>query len=379
MAIPTIPTIQEIRDRIISDIESKINQTTPLLPKAFNKVLAGSIAGVFILLYQSILWVYRQIFPQTADIAALELLGALVGISRLPSVFAVLVADIPGSNGYYPPEGTLFRSSNDAVYKITITEIISGGTASVTLTALTSGEVGNLPNDTVLDIINPDANLSGTAEITATNTSGDDAESDDNLRSRVISEYRKRRTGGAPADYESWGLETPNFNWISPLDSPTTPGEVQVYGKVDNQADGVPTGNQLSELYNYLAKNPNTGLRTRHPIGPDVLTLPIERFSFDIEIFIQNSTPSLESQIDNAIADYVETQEPYNEAIHAIKKDTISEGGISNVANGIANPFGATVTNVILKQTSDSLIISSYQLFGGTFGKVNSIIYTAVS
>jgi len=378
VAIPTIPTIQEIKDRIVADLENKLNQTTPALPKAFNNVLAGALAGLFILLYQAILWVYRQIFPQTADIAALELLGALVGINRLAATFAVLTADVAGTNGYSPPEGTLFRSSNDVVYKITTTEAISGGVASVVLTALTSGEAGNLPNGTILDIISPDPDLVGTAEVTATTTSGDDAESNDSLRARVISEYQKRRTGGAPADYEAWGLETPNFDWISPLDSPTTPGEVQVYGKVDNQPDGIPTGNQLSELYEYLTKDPDTGLRTRHPIGPDILTFPIERFSFDIEIFIQGSTPALESQIDLAVTDYVETQEPYNDAVHTVKKDTISEGGISNIANDIANPVGATVTNVVLKQTSDSLIISSYQLFGGIFGKVNSIIYTPV-
>ena len=79
MALPTIPTVSEIRARIITDIEGKIDQTTPALPKAFVKVLAGAIAGIVILLYNAILWVYRHIFPETADYAALVLLGKLVG------------------------------------------------------------------------------------------------------------------------------------------------------------------------------------------------------------------------------------------------------------------------------------------------------------
>lgn len=378
MSIPVIPTLQEIKDRIVADLENKINQVTPALPKAFNKVLAGSIAGLFLLLYQACLWTYRQIFPSTADIVALRLLGALVNVFQLPAVFAVLVADVPGTNAYVPPEGTLFRGSNGAVYKITTTEAISSGTASVTLTAQTSGEIGNLPNGTILDIVSPDPNLTGIATITATTTSGDDAESDDSLRARVISEYRKRRTGGAPADYESWGLETPNFDWISPLDSPTTPGEVEVYGRVDNQTDGIATGNQLSELYDFLTKDPVSGLRTRHPIGPDVITKPITRFSFDIEIFIQGSTPSIESDITLGVTNYLETQEPFNVAIDIIRIDTISQGGIADIANDIANPQSATITAVILSQTTPSLIIQSYQLFGGEFGKVNSITFTDV-
>ena len=264
------------------------------------------------------------------------------------------------------------------VYKITSTEAISGGTASVELTAQESGEIGNQANGTILDIVSPDANLDGTATITATNTSGDDQESLDSFRTRVSSEYGKRRTGGAPSDYESWGLETPNFDWISPLDDPDTAGEVIVYGRVDNQTDGIPTSGQLLELDDFLNLDPITGLRTRHPIGPPTDVEPISRFSFDIEIFIKNGTPQIESDVETAVTTYVETQEPFNEAIRTIIKDTISEGGISAVANSIANLQSSTITDVILDQVSPPLTITSYQLFGGEFGKVNSITFTPV-
>ena len=378
MSIPTIPTATEIKDRIVADLETNLNQTTPDLFKAFNKVLAGAIAGFILLLYQAILWTYRQLFPPTADELSLELLGALVNINRLPAIFAVLQADITGAETYVPPEGTLFRSSSNVVYKITTTEAISSGTASVVLTAQESGEIGNIPNGTVLDIVSPDVNLDGTATITATNTSGDDQESLDSYRTRVSSEYSKRRTGGAPADYEAWGLEAPNFDWISPLDDPDTAGEVIVYGRVDNQTDGIPTGGQLLELDDFLNLDPITGLRTRHPIGPPTDPEPISRFEFDIEIFIKNGTPQIESDVETAVTTYVETQEPFNEAIRTIIKDTISVGGISAVANAIANLQSSTITDVILDQVSPPLEITSYQLFGGEFGKVNSITFTPV-
>ena len=377
MSIPVIPTLTEIKDRIVADLNSTLNQTTPALPKAFNKVLAGAISGFILLLYQATIWVYRQIYPSTADEKSLELLGALVNITRLPAVFAVLQADVTGTTGYTIVDD-LFRSSTNVVYKVTTGATIAGGTASVVLTAQESGEIGNLPNSTILDIVSPNANLDGTATISVTNTSGDDAESLDSYRTRVISEYSKRRTGGAPADYEAWGLETPNFDWISPLDEPDTAGEVQVYGRVDNQTDGIPTVDQLIELETFLNVDPVTGLRTRHPIGPPTTELPITRFLFDIEIFIQNTTPAIEASIITAVTTYVETQEPFNEAIRTLKKDTISQGGIADIGNDIANPEGATVTAVILEQTAPPLVIQSYQLFGGEFGKVNSITFTEV-
>ncbi len=378
MSIPTIPTAAEIKARIVSDLESKLNQTTPDLLKAFNKVLAGAIAGFILLLYQAILWTYRQIFPETADEFSLTLLGALVNIFRLPAVFAVIQADVTGQNGYTIVDD-LFMGSNGVVYKVTTGALIAGGTASVEMTAQESGEIGNLPDATVLDIVSPNPNLDGTATITATNTSGDDAESLDSFRTRVSSAYSKRRTGGAPADYEAWGLETPNFDWISPLDDPDTAGEVIVYGRVDNQTDGIPTGNQLTELETFLNVDPITGLRTRHPIGPPTDERAISRFLFDITISIQNGTTQIKADVEAAVTTYVETQEPFNEAIRKIVKDTISQGGISAASNGVANPEGATITTVLLEQTTPSLVIQSYQLFGGEFGKVNSITFIDIA
>ncbi|KKM92254.1 hypothetical protein LCGC14_1220350 [marine sediment metagenome] len=378
MPIPTIPTVTEIRNRIQSDIESKLNQTTPALFKAFTRVIAGAISGFDILIYQAILWTYKQIYPDTADEVALNLAGALVGITRLAAVFAVIQCDVTGVNGYTLQQGVTFRGSNNVVYKVTTGGVIGGGVISAELTAQESGEIGNLPDGTFLDIVQPDANLDGTAEITATNTSGDDQETLDSYRTRVSAEYKKRRTGGAPADYEAWGLQASNFDWVSPLDDPDTAGEVIVYGRVDNQTDGIPSGGQLTELETFLNLDPVTGLRTRHPIGPPTDEQPISRFLFDIEIFLQNGTGPIEADITTAVTEYVETQEPFNEAIHFIRKDTISEGGISAIANDVANPQSATVTAVILEQTAPPLVITNYQLFGGEFGKVNSIIYTPV-
>ena len=75
MPLPNIPTTEEIYDRIIADIESKISQTTPLFPKAFNIVLAKALAGVFTILYKFGQWGIKQIFTITQDIESLQLKG----------------------------------------------------------------------------------------------------------------------------------------------------------------------------------------------------------------------------------------------------------------------------------------------------------------
>jgi uncharacterized phage protein gp47/JayE len=384
MAFPTIPTAQEIKDRIVSDIENKLNQNVPAFSKSFVRALAGSIAGMILLLYFAITWVYRQIFPDTADEAALKLLGKLVGVNIRPATFAIHTANVPGTNGTIVPEGTQFKAPNGSVFSVTTSGTVSGGVAVVSITALVSGESGNLAPGTELAIVSPVTGLIGPAEIVTTTTSGDDQESLDSYRTRVSNAYKKRRTGGSPADYEAWGLEAPNFDWISPLDNETLPGDVSVYGKVDNQTDGIPTGSQLTELEGYLlSSDPNgTAIRDRHPIGPPVTAYPISRFSFDVTISIQGGTTEIKADIETAVTNYIEVeQRPYNEAIDQVKKDVISQGGISSAGNAIANPEGATVTAVLLEETVSGQVVpnNGYQLFGGTWGKVNSITFDDIT
>jgi uncharacterized phage protein gp47/JayE len=195
MAMPTIPSATEIQARIVADVESAIGQTVPLLPKAVIRVLAKAIALIDVLLYRSIMWVYAQIFPDTADYAALILLGALVGISPTKPVASVVTASVPGVTGESVPTGTNFRSNSGLVYQVTTGGTISGGVASCTLTCLSAGDAGNIANGEVLTILSPDVNLTGTATITATVTDGDDAETLDHFRARVVARYKRRMTG----------------------------------------------------------------------------------------------------------------------------------------------------------------------------------------
>jgi len=123
MALPTIPSIEVIKNRIVSDIEAKVNQFTPALPLAFNKVIASAIAGLIFLLYQAIVWVYKQIFPASADDVSISLLGSIVGVIRVPAVQALLLATVPGT-GPQVDQGTLFNGPNGLVYRVTTSTAI---------------------------------------------------------------------------------------------------------------------------------------------------------------------------------------------------------------------------------------------------------------
>jgi len=378
MAMPTIPSAATIRARIISDIEGSIGQTTPFLPKAWNKAIAGALTGLIILLYSAILWVYAQIFPEKADYSALVLLGKLVGISPTSANKSVITARVFGTNGESVITGTTyFKSETGIVYQVTTGGTISGGYFDSTITALTAGEAGNIANGETLSIITPDPVLTGSATVQATITEGDDAESEESFRARVIARYKKRLTGGSPADYELWGLEAPHFIWISPV-AGDEPGTVWVYGEVDNQTDGIPTSGQLTTLLSYITTDPETGIQSRRPIGDEVTCLPITRKIFDFEISIRDATTAVKNDIESALSDYLLSLFPYNDGTSLERTDAVTDTGSNSSANDVAREGGATILQLVLRENSTGGQINNYILYGGEKAKIGTVTFTDV-
>lgn len=378
MPMPTIPSAATIRSRIISDLEGALGQITPFLPKSWNKAIAGAITGVVILLYNATLWVYKQIFPETADYQSLVLLGKLVGISPRNAVRAVITARVFGTNGENVLTGTTyFKSATGSVYQVTTGGTIAGGYFDCTLTAITAGEAGNIADGETLAIITPDPVLTGSATVIATITEGDDAEGEEQFRARVISRYKKRITGGSPADYELWGLEAPHFIWVSPV-AGDVPGSVWVYGEVDNQVDGIPDAGQLATLLQYIEVDPETGLQARRPIGDEVTCFPISRKLFDFTINIQDATTQTKADIEEALSDYLLSLSPYNEGVSLERLDAVTDTGANGAANDIAREANATILQLTMREASTSGIVNSYILYGGEKAKLGTVTWIDV-
>ncbi len=379
MAMPTIPTVAEIRARIIADMETAIGQTVPWLPKALTKVIAGAVAGLDVLLYNSILWVYKQIFPETADYDALVLLGKIVSITPTTAVKSVITANVYGTNGETVAAGTTyFRTPSGAVYQVTTGGTISGGFALCTLTALLAGEAANVADGVELAIVTPDVNLTGVAVVVGTTTDGADEESEEQLRARVIARYKRRHTGGSPADYYLWGLEAPHFIWISPV-AGDKPGDVWIYGEVDNQPDGIPTSAQLLTLCDYVTNDPETGLATRKPIGDTITCFPITRKVFNFEINILNSSDTVEDAITAALTEYLLSLAPYNEGVTLDRADVVTDTGASAAANAVAMEAGAVILQLTVREASTGGEVNNYMLYGGEKAKIGTVSYTRMS
>ena len=60
-------TTAEVSDIIISELETSLNQNISILPKSFSRVLAKTLAGVFVLLYRHVDFGILQMFAGTAS------------------------------------------------------------------------------------------------------------------------------------------------------------------------------------------------------------------------------------------------------------------------------------------------------------------------
>lgn len=323
----TIPTIAEIRDQIISDIETKIGASIPIAPKAFVRVLAVALAGVQGLAYRFGKWIYQQIFPQTADEEALARIGDQYAISRIPAMRAQLTADATGDEDTELPAGTLWRGPNDLVYSQAATVVIpEAGTVEIAVECLTAGEDGNLEIGEILNLVTPIPGATGEATVNATVVTGEDQEDIEDYRDRILIRLRNRPQGGAAPDWVLWTREVPGI--VKAFAFRTAPGTVTAYPLVAVTGDSrLPGAPKIAEVLAYLD---DTALR---PLCADVLVVAMTERSFTVKITgLQPNTQEVKDAITAAYQTYLWSRYPkqYPNEINPV--DIVSAAALYGVA-----------------------------------------------
>lgn len=375
MPLPS-PTLSEITALIVGDIEAALSQTIPVMPKAVWRVFARAIAGAWLILYKFGNALHRERFVQTASLTYLKYIGEMVRVfQRQASTWqGTATISATGSTGSIPAGTQFVYSSSGIVYTLDTGIFITPGTLTLALTSGTSGDIGTLSNGSVLDIVTPLPGVGMTATVTATTTSGDDAESVEAYRQRVLNAYQRKPQGGASADYEQWGMEAPNVIHIYPYTA-STPGQVDIYAEVDNQVDGIPTSDQLDEIEEYCWYDMQTGRGSRAPMTAEIIMHPISRRIFDIEIVsLSPSSPAIRDAIDSALADYMTEREPFVRGLAGKRQDTISQVEIQYIVFSVIQPLGATVSKVHLADLTGR--IDLHVLGAGEKAKLGTVSYT---
>lgn len=326
------PTVKNIADTIMANYESETGETVPLVKKSVIKILAYAFAGVVVLLWRFGAWQYLQIFIETADLPALKKWGSLVNVDYNLGDTAILTATLTGATASsITTEVAYISSDNGLVYKVQAPVTVVGGSATVTITCLTSGSVGNLVNGSTVTLTNPFTGIPETATIASTVNVGSEDEEKEAYRARVILRYRLPPQGGSTVDYVLWGTEVTEVTNIYPYVENAT--QVKVYVAVDGTgADRIPTGSISPNPFpsniggveqpitgsgiiyevGLSINSDGEGLQNRRPTGTSVEVLPVVAANIEVDIAAVTPEPTttIKEQIKEAIQSSWDSKNP---------------------------------------------------------------------
>lgn len=392
MAFET-PTTKSISDNLVAQLEATFGES---MPKSFTRVLAKVLAGVFVILYKYCGFIFLQMFVSTASMRPTEINGKsvvpLIEWGRLigagdpePATQAELrirvTAEILDTSLL---SGTQVVNPRTGVVYLTLESVIlENETTDVQVLAVSdrtggggAGIIGNVQAGTVLSFANPLTGIARNVVVLGTTVTGEDAETDDAYRSRVIAEFQQRPQGGAYVDYRRWAGEAQGVKQAYPYAS-EFPGQVDVYIESSTEVDGIPTSEQLQAALDSINLDKD-GLATRRPVGALVNTLPIERIAFNVTIdgLTVENEPDVRVEIGAALAKYFEDKEPYLVGLIANqrRRDRITETAVSGVIDDIVSSYNGVFTEATLK--IGSTVTPVYTLGTGEKAKIGSVTYT---
>lgn len=318
-------TYQAILQNMLSQVPDTFDKRdgspipTALGPAAF------VLEGFFLSLNQ----VQQQAFIQTAVGDSLDLLGAVAGLKRDQASAAVRLGvfnmDVPIGCRFSTMSG-----SNSINFSVTATATVTEpqpGDYYYQLTAETPGSIGNEYTGAILPITAIPGLTS--AQITDILVPGDDEETDDELRERLITALNDRPFGGNIASYRENILAIDGVGGVQIY--PTWNGGGTVKCSVLG-ADFLPASAELTEnVQHAIDPPPNQGLGLGlAPIGAQVTVVSPTALTVNVAATVTLTAGSSVGQVQSLIEAAIES---YLLSVRQAWDTNVSSGGVEYAAN----------------------------------------------
>lgn len=334
--------LQEMLKRVPDTYDKR--DTSPI-PTALGPT-AWVLEGFYLALNQ----VQRSAFVQTATGQSLDYLATIAGLARYPASAAVRL----GVFNTPVPIGARFSTVNGAnSINFTVTAATSAAN-QYQMTAETPGSIGNDYTGAILPITTIPGLTS--AQITDILVPGDDEETDDELRSRLITALNERPFGGNIAAYREAVLAIDGVGAVQVY--PTWNGGGTVKLSVIG-ADFLPASPELVEnVQNAIDPPPGQGLGLgTAPIGAQVTVTAPTEVTVNVTATVTLAAGYQIGQVQQPVE---ETIEAYLLSVRQDWATNISESGVAYAAD----VYAARVTAAILS-VSGVVNATGVQLNGG--------------
>lgn len=375
-------TLKEIHADIINEYTTRLrrlnNKNSPLLPKAAVHSFAWAVAGVSVMKWNFLSWVYLQILPQYCGPEMLKLWGSLLGQEYKTGVSTTLQIEIQNVTASNIIAGTLWKSlKNGVVYKSLSTVTPVDSTATLNVLALTSGPSGNLNIDDILEITNPFDGIPDKATVKSVVVTGSNDEDIEVYRKRVLLRFKQKPQGGSAIDYFLWGTEVPGINDVLPyvFESGTivlylvsegsgynrTPSGKVVSNPFPTWINGNMQPLSGSGLFFQVANaiNSSDGMKNdRRPAGAVVELREPNYTDYKIEITgLSAATNDVIAKVKNAIISYFDSKRPELPALGYSKQNaTINSSKLSSVVQNIIDLENGSMETFVLKNSENEII-----------------------
>jgi uncharacterized phage protein gp47/JayE len=204
------PTLRTVRETVRGEITTSLGRAS-FVGNSVLRVLADGMAALCHLTLRYLDWLALQFLPDTAEHEWLD---------RHGDIWLVNADGTIGRKGASLSSGTVTMTGTIGIPVPIATQLFDGTTTFETTEDITIGNVetpvsikaigppgasSNLDPGTSLDFVTGIAGVDGSAVVVEL-IGGADAETDDELRARVLRRIRQPPMGGAAYDYEAWAL-----------------------------------------------------------------------------------------------------------------------------------------------------------------------------
>lgn len=299
----TRPSLNEIVDRVQSDLLARIDGANSLLRRSVIKVFGYVFAGVCHLLYGYLDYIKNQIFASYADTEYLDIIGAEYGVTRNAASKASGSGSTTGTNGTVIPISTELISDDGVVYETDAEQTVAAGTATLDFTAKDAGADGNDDASITLTFVSPISGLSSTLTVDADGIAGGaDEEEDDDYRQRILWRKQHPPKGGCEADFIAWMKEISGVTRVWVFSEYAGSGTVGIAFTRDNDTDIIPSAAQRTSAEEYLVEHtdPTTGETVGVPVTcePGLQMIALAEQSVNFTIAIYPNTTAVQNEIE---------------------------------------------------------------------------------
>lgn len=373
----TIPTISQLYNSIVADIESELNIAIPLFGRSFLRARAMVQAGRLWLLYLVQAAIQKNIFVDTCDEATLSRFGLVkLGRDRFPATQGQYTVLVTGTTGAVIPASTTFKANDDSQAPgkrfVLDTEFVLDGVNLITLRALEAGTDSKLSIGNKLTVNGPIPLVDAIVTVQTEAIEPQAAETVEDYRQKIINAFRLEPQGGAAADYRLWSTEVQGIVNAYPYAATGQTSEINLFIESD-EADGVPTSQDLLNVQASI-EDPTADRPARKPVTAIVNYLPVVPKQIDITITdYVDLTVEKETLILNALQALFDEIRPFVSAIDVLadKNDYIN---VNTIISTILLAVPGSIFDSITLEV-ESIPVNSFTFENGDIPQLNSVSY----